>query len=101
MLLPSVVRDDDRALVFFRADDLFGKPKASCTFMIIAPPAYESPAAAVLSDLFAKLVKETLNELAYDASIAVLQYDFYNSVGAGGEREGEGRSLGHWHFATQ
>ena len=81
VFLPSVIRDDDRSLVFFRQDDIFGKPKATCQFMIIAPPAYESPTAAVLSDLFAKLVKETLNELAYDASIAVLQYDFYNSVG--------------------
>ena len=25
-------------------------------------------------------LQETLNELAYDASIAVLEYDFYNSV---------------------
>ncbi len=43
--------------MFFRQDDIFGKPKATCQFLLVAPPAYESPTAAVLSDLFAKLVK--------------------------------------------
>ncbi len=57
VFLPEVLRDDDRALVFFRQDDIFGKPKATCQFVLVAPPAYESPAAAVMSDLFAKLVK--------------------------------------------
>jgi hypothetical protein len=57
VFLPEVLRDDDRSMVFFRKDDIFGKPKANCQFVLVAPPAYESPAAAVMSDLFAKLVK--------------------------------------------
>ncbi len=53
----EAIRDCDRALVFFRKDDVFGKPKLTCKFVLLSPPAYESPAAAVMSDLFAKLVK--------------------------------------------
>ncbi len=60
VFVPEVIRDDDRALVFFKQDEIFGKPKATCQLVIVAPPAYESPAAAVMSDLFAKLVKVTL-----------------------------------------
>ncbi len=43
--------------MLFRRDDIFGKPKADCRFSMVSPPAYESPTAAVLSDLFAKIVK--------------------------------------------
>lgn len=79
-LAPETIRDDDNALAFFLSDDRFGKPRANASFWLSIPAAYESPRSTVLTDLYTQLFKDQLNELAYDASVASLDYSFNNTT---------------------
>lgn len=99
---PITVRDDDAAMVLFVPDTQFGLPRLECQFWLRLPPTYNNPAATVMTALFVKLVnvrgwcmrscfcwmpqvsfasQEKLNELAYDAQVAKLQYELQNTVG--------------------
>lgn len=73
-VVPQLLRDDERACVWFHSDDHFGVPKAFLHADVTLPGAYVSPRAAVLTDLYIRLLNESLNEFAYAAEIAELRY---------------------------
>lgn len=73
-MVPLLLRDDARACVWFHCDDHFGAPKAFLHADVTLPGAYVSPRAAVLTDLYIRLLGESLNEFAYAAEIAELRY---------------------------
>lgn len=65
---------DRVATVFFRKDEQFGMPKASCAFQLYCPWAGESASQRVLAELWCVAVQEELNEFAYEAQVAGLRY---------------------------
>jgi secreted Zn-dependent insulinase-like peptidase len=86
--VPALLRDDARATVWFRQDDRFAQPKTYFKAEITLPAAYATPRANVLTDLFNRLLTESLNEFAYAADIAGLRYS--TSVSARGLAMGAG-----------
>ncbi|KAG1675762.1 hypothetical protein FOA52_012418 [Chlamydomonas sp. UWO 241] len=73
--VPRLVVDEPRSLTLYHKCDLtFSTPKAIVMLDFQTPDAYSSPECAVMTRLFASLVEDGLNELAYDASLAGLAY---------------------------
>jgi insulysin len=72
---PSVLRDDDYGTVFFWQDNFFKEPKLYMQLSLSFPPSNTSPANQVMCELFLRLLKESLNEYAYNAEIAGLAYN--------------------------
>lgn len=63
-----------------RPDTSFKLPRGSITISFKSPAAYADPEAAVMTKLFARLLSDALNEIAYDASLAGLHYGVDSSV---------------------
>lgn len=59
---PLLLRDDHAGKVFYKLDAKFKQPKIQFKMALACPPAFTSPRATVLADLFTRLVKESLNE---------------------------------------
>ncbi|KAG2427393.1 hypothetical protein HYH02_014613 [Chlamydomonas schloesseri] len=68
-----------RLRLWHKPDTRFGQPKAVLYLDIQSPEAYSSPRAAVLTRLFVKLVLDYLNEVAYPAQQAGLDYNLLNT----------------------
>lgn len=71
---PRLLRDDEHVRLWWKKDDTFWVPKANVNILIRNPVAYDSPANHVKAALYANLVKDSLNEYAYDADISGLNY---------------------------
>ena len=79
---PKLLRDDASVRLWYKKDDTFWVPKSHINILLRTPLAYESPANHVKSALFVNLVKDTLEEYAYDAEISGLNYSLTsNSMG--------------------
>lgn len=65
---------------WWKMDDTFFKPKASVRIKIETPVCYTNPAASVLTELFAKLLKDSLSTFTYHADIAGLSYNITRNV---------------------
>jgi len=81
--------------VWWKPDRSFGMPKANLMLRFRTPRAYDSPTSVLLSNLYAALLQEALNEFAYQSQIAGLNYNFYStqygmslSVGGYNQRQG-------------
>lgn len=72
--VPVLLRDNAVSTVWHHGDSHFAVPKAYLHAELALPGAYTSPRAIVLTDLAVRLLKESLNELAYAAEIAELAY---------------------------
>jgi secreted Zn-dependent insulinase-like peptidase len=57
-------------------DQTFGLPKADILLRVVTPMAYQTPAATLLSSLYAQVLQEALNEFAYNSQVAGLSYRF-------------------------
>ncbi|KAG2422783.1 hypothetical protein HXX76_015803 [Chlamydomonas incerta] len=68
-----------RLRLWHKPETRFGQPKAVLYLDIQSPEAYSSPRAAVLTRLFVKLVLDYLNEVAYPAQQAGLDYNLLNT----------------------
>ena len=79
---PKVIRDTSSSFSLWHGDGRFGEPKGGIKVKYNLPATYRSARSVVLTELFCALWKESLNEYAYDASIADLEYDV-NMVGEG------------------
>jgi secreted Zn-dependent insulinase-like peptidase len=75
IVVPDVLVEDAAGVLLWHLDDHFAVPKAICSALLELPPAYASPRNVALLQLYVRLVKETLNELAYAASLTELHYD--------------------------
>ncbi|MZG31271.1 MAG: peptidase M16 [Nitrospinae bacterium] len=71
---PHLVRDDDKAKVWFKYDHRFEQPKVSLTFRIETPKVYRSPKNLELAKLYEAMMQEGLNELVYPIQMAGLSY---------------------------
>ncbi len=71
---PHLVRDDDKAKVWFKYDHRFKQPKVALTFRIETPKVYRSPKNLELAKLYEAMMQEGLNELVYPIQMAGLSY---------------------------
>jgi insulysin len=72
---PTVIRTTSFSKLWFRPEATFKTPKSVVYLHLQLPEgAYTSPTAAVLTQLYAKLVNDALSELTYPAELAGLQY---------------------------
>ena len=69
---PVAVVDDTALTLWHKLDRTYRRPMAHARLEIISPAAYHTPAAAVLTHVFGRLVSDELGELAYSAHVAGL-----------------------------
>ena len=79
-LAVALIRFDANAEVWFKQDDTFKQPKINFVLNLDTPLAYSTVTGCVMTDIFAKLVKDELNEFSYSADVAGLRYDIFNTV---------------------
>ncbi|BFZ54324.1 metalloprotease [Savitreella phatthalungensis] len=72
---PFLIRHDAFCRLWHKKDDTFWLPKANVLVQMRVPASSTSPKTAVMAKLFIELLKDALNEYAYPADIAGLQYD--------------------------
>lgn len=65
--------------MWFKQDDEFLVPKASFTIDFISPLVYMDPLSVNLTFLYAELIKDSLSEIVYQASMGGLTWVFGQS----------------------
>ncbi|CAD6233778.1 GSCOCG00007274001-RA-CDS [Cotesia congregata] len=73
---PKIILDTRLMRVWFKQDDEFKIPKVNLTFDFVSPYAYLDPCNFNLTNLYIQLFKDSLNEYAYNASLAQLSWEF-------------------------
>jgi len=76
---PFLISKTDMSRVWFKQDTTFNLPKSILKFYIMSPESYSTPDCVNMSGLFVELLKDSLNEYAYDADIAGLSYSLSDS----------------------
>ncbi|KAF2403106.1 a-pheromone processing metallopeptidase Ste23 [Trichodelitschia bisporula] len=71
---PKLLRNDDLVRVWFKKDDQFWVPKANLYVTLRTPHVSTTPRNSMLTQLYHALVQDALNEYAYDAEVAGLDY---------------------------
>jgi len=71
---PQMVTGMQKLELWHQQEDEFGVPRASFMFMLKSDSANDTPRHGVLRELLEEILKEQLNEFAYPASIAGLNY---------------------------
>ncbi|XP_010523876.1 PREDICTED: insulin-degrading enzyme-like 1, peroxisomal [Tarenaya hassleriana] len=71
---PVLLRKSPFSRLWYKSDTMFSTPKAYVKMDFNCPIAVSSPDAAVLTDIFTRLLMDYLNEYAYDAQVAGLYY---------------------------
>jgi len=66
--------------VWHQTDVEFKAPRSSFYFSIRSLAANDSPRHTLLTELFVRLVKDQLNQYAYNAGLAGLRYDLYRHI---------------------
>ncbi|XP_049354537.1 insulin-degrading enzyme-like 1, peroxisomal [Solanum verrucosum] len=74
MNFPVLLRKSPYSRLWYKPDTLFSMPKGYCIIDFICPQSRSSPESAVLTCIFVRLLKDYLNDYAYDAEIAGLGY---------------------------
>ncbi|KAF8425470.1 Metalloenzyme, LuxS/M16 peptidase-like protein [Tirmania nivea] len=72
---PVLIKNTEMLRVWYKKDDTFWVPKANLYIQMRNPNVYTSPANSMKTKFFCELVKDALNEYAYDAQISGLEYD--------------------------
>uniref|UniRef100_A0A3B3IIR7 Insulin-degrading enzyme n=1 Tax=Oryzias latipes TaxID=8090 RepID=A0A3B3IIR7_ORYLA len=78
--VPTLIKDNAMSKVWFKQDDKFFLPKACLNFEFFSPFAYVDPLHCNMAYLYLELLKDSLNEYAYAAELAGLNYDLQNTV---------------------
>ncbi|XP_047206876.1 insulin-degrading enzyme isoform X1 [Girardinichthys multiradiatus] len=78
--VPALIKDTAMSKVWFKQDDKFFLPKACLNFEFFSPFAYVDPLHCNMAYLYLELLKDSLNEYAYAAELAGLNYDLQNTV---------------------
>uniref|UniRef100_A0AAQ4Q1M2 Insulin-degrading enzyme n=2 Tax=Gasterosteus aculeatus aculeatus TaxID=481459 RepID=A0AAQ4Q1M2_GASAC len=78
--VPTLIKDTAISKVWFKQDDKFFLPKACLNFEFFSPFAYVDPLHCNMAYLYLELLKDSLNEYAYAAELAGLNYDLQNTV---------------------
>ena len=71
---PRLLRNDDLGRTWYKKDDTFWVPRANVVVSLKSPHIYASVENTVKARLFTELVRDALEEYAYDAELAGLQY---------------------------
>jgi insulysin len=71
---PRLVRNDGRARAWWKRDDTFWVPRANVFVRLINPALRSSPDNAIKSSFFVSFVHDALEEFAYDATLAGIEY---------------------------
>lgn len=79
---PMLIKHTPQARIWFKKDDTFWVPKANYIILLRNPTFGKSAENAVMTKLFIELLKDSMNEFAYNAEIAGLQYAIDPAVGA-------------------
>ncbi|CAN4107220.1 unnamed protein product [Withania somnifera] len=74
MKFPLLLRKSPYSRLWYKPDTLFSMPKGYCIIDFCCPESGNSPESAVLTSIFVWLLKDYLNEYAYDAELAGLSY---------------------------
>jgi len=77
---PRRIREAEGFELWHRHDVEFGVPRAEFYFSLRSPSANDTPRHDVLTDLFVRTVNDRLNEFAYPASLAGLDYRLYDHI---------------------
>ncbi|XP_059421799.1 insulin-degrading enzyme isoform X1 [Carassius carassius] len=78
--VPALIKDTAMSKVWFKQDDKYFLPKACLNFEFFSPFAYVDPLHCNMAYLYLELLKDSLNEYAYAAELAGLNYDLQNTV---------------------
>lgn len=78
-VLPKLLRSSSYSRLWYKPDTKFSTPKAYVRIDFNCPHSNYSPEAEVLTDIFARLLMDYLNEYAYDAQVAGLYYGIYHT----------------------
>uniref|UniRef100_A0A667Z4I5 Insulin-degrading enzyme n=2 Tax=Myripristis murdjan TaxID=586833 RepID=A0A667Z4I5_9TELE len=78
--VPTLIKDTAMSKVWFKQDDKFFLPKACLNFEFFSPFAYVDPLHCNMAYLYLELLKDSLNEYAYAAELAGLNYDLQNTI---------------------
>uniref|UniRef100_A0A668VJ59 Insulin-degrading enzyme n=1 Tax=Oreochromis aureus TaxID=47969 RepID=A0A668VJ59_OREAU len=78
--VPTLIKDTAMSKVWFKQDDKFFLPKACLNFEFFSPFAYVDPLHCNMAYLYLELLKDSLNEYAYAAELAGLNYDLQNTA---------------------
>ncbi|EMC94102.1 hypothetical protein BAUCODRAFT_75180 [Baudoinia panamericana UAMH 10762] len=73
-LTPKLIRNTDNVRTWFKKDDQFWVPRATVQVCFRTPLLSTTPLTAVMGQMYGKLVEDSLQEYAYDAEIAGLDY---------------------------
>ncbi|XP_078079642.1 insulin-degrading enzyme isoform X1 [Mustelus asterias] len=77
---PTLIKDTAMSKVWFKQDDRFFLPKTCMNFEFFSPFAYVDPLHCNMAYLYLELLKDSLNEYAYAAELAGLNYDLQSTI---------------------
>ncbi|KAI9321267.1 Metalloenzyme, LuxS/M16 peptidase-like protein [Dichotomocladium elegans] len=75
---PNLIVNTPKMRLWYKKDDTFWVPRANVWILFRSPLAYATPNNCVKTRLFTDLLKDSLNEYAYDAEVAGLAYNIEN-----------------------
>ncbi|KAG0170307.1 Insulinase (Peptidase M16) [Apophysomyces sp. BC1034] len=77
---PELIESSAQLRLWHKKDDTFWVPRANVWILFRSPLAYATPANCVKTRLYTDLLKDSLNEYAYDAEVAGLCYNIENQL---------------------
>ncbi|KAF7727647.1 Insulinase (Peptidase M16) [Apophysomyces ossiformis] len=77
---PELIEKNSLLRLWHKKDDTFWVPRANVWILFRSPLAYATPANCVKTRLYTDLLKDSLNEYAYDAEVAGLCYNIENQL---------------------
>ncbi|XP_065170967.1 insulin-degrading enzyme isoform X2 [Atheta coriaria] len=76
---PAIVKDTAITRVWFKQDDNYLLPKTNLMFDFVSPLAYLDPLSCNLTHMFTQLFRDSLNQYAYAAELAGLNWELSNT----------------------
>ncbi|ORZ07985.1 Metalloenzyme, LuxS/M16 peptidase-like protein [Lobosporangium transversale] len=77
---PVLLKHTPLTRIWHKKDDVFWVPKVNMYFQLKSPLSYSSPSNNVKTHLYVYLLKDALNEYAYDADLAGLAYSLDTTI---------------------
>ncbi|KAI7855111.1 Metalloenzyme, LuxS/M16 peptidase-like protein [Circinella umbellata] len=77
---PDLVMNTPKMRLWYKKDDTFWVPRANVWILFRSPLAYATPTNCVKTRLYTDILKDSLNEYAYDAEVAGLSYNIENQL---------------------
>ncbi|KAI7895156.1 Metalloenzyme, LuxS/M16 peptidase-like protein [Mucor mucedo] len=77
---PELIENTPMLRLWHKKDDTFWVPRANVWILLRSPLAYATPTNCVKTRLYTDLLKDSLNEYAYDAEVAGLCYNIENQL---------------------